>query len=101
MEKLSFLADKYFNQNLVTFIISVLGVILAKNYEVSCLMFICFALLVFAMFSLVITLCFYVVNYVARKYYKAKCYKMRYEYTKEQKEKGILKDACGEKIVMW
>lgn len=101
MENLSFLADKYFNQNLVTFIISVVGVIFAKIYEIDCLMYLCFALLIFALFSLVITLCFYVANYVSRKYYKAKCYKMRYEYTKEQKEKGTLKDSCGESIIKW
>ena len=101
MERLSFLADKYFNQNLVTFIVSVAGVILSKRFEIDCLMYLCFALLVFALFSLTITLCFYVGNYATRKYYKAKCYKLRYEYTKEQTAKGTLKEACGEKIIKW
>lgn len=80
METLAFLADKYFNQNLVTFIVSVAGVIFAKEYEIECLMLICFVLSFLALFSLIITLFFYAFEYGSKRYYKAKCYRLRYKY---------------------
>lgn len=67
MEKLSFLADKYFNQNLVCLIISYAGIFIA-NEKAICLQ--CASWIVFgiALISVVITTIFYTIEYCIRKW---------------------------------
>lgn len=74
---------KYFNQNLICFILSYLGVFFAYKYNICCLHYLCYGLLLVSMFSLFITIGAYTWEYLRRKAYKAKCHRTRYNYAKK------------------
>ena len=73
---------KYFNQNLICFILAYLGIFFANYYKICCLDYFCYGLLLVSMFSLFITIGAYTWEYLRRKAYKAKCHKVRYNYAK-------------------
>lgn len=68
MEKLSFLADKYFNQNLICLIISYVGVFLANIKKIECLQYASWIVFGIALISVVITTIFYTIEYCVRKW---------------------------------
>ena len=74
---------KYFNQNLICFIIAYLGAFFANKYGVCELTVICYGLLWISSISLFATLLAYAVEYCSKRYYKAKCHKIRYDYAKK------------------
>lgn len=74
---------KYFNQNLICFIIAYLGEFFASKYEVYELTVICNGLLWISAVSLFATLLAYAVEYCSKRYYKARCHKVRYNYAKK------------------
>lgn len=76
---LKVLGDKYFNQNLIYFIISYIGVFVASKNNICCLCYICYGLLMLTIFSLVLTISFYTWEYCCKKYYKSRKYKLDYE----------------------
>ena len=69
------LADKYFNQNLICFIMFYIGVIVACKYNICYLCYICYGLLILTTLSLILTLLFYTWEYYCKKYYKVQKYK--------------------------
>ena len=79
----SIFSGKYFNQNLICFILSYLGVFFAYKYNICCLHYLCYALLFISIISLFITISIYTWEYCRRKAYKAKCHKVRYNYAKK------------------
>ncbi len=74
---------KYFNQNLICFIIAYLGSFFAYKYEVCELAVICNGLLWISAVSLFATLIAYAGEYCTKRYYKAKCHRTRYNYAKK------------------
>ena len=69
----SIFSGKYFNQNLICFIVGYLGVFFAeKSKNSECLTLVCWVILIFSTVSLVITLCFYTIEYVLRSSQKQK-----------------------------
>ena len=81
----SIFSGKYFNQNLICFILGYLGVFFAEKSDNSeCLTRICWVVLIFSMVSLVITLSLYTLEYCSKKIAKAKSHKLRYELTKRK-----------------
>lgn len=80
---LSILTGKYFNQNLICFIIAYLGMFFANKYEVCELTVICNGLLWISTISLFATLSAYALEYCSKRYYKARCHKVRYDYAKK------------------
>ena len=99
---LSILTGKYFNQNLICFIIAYLGMFFANKYEVCELTVICNGLLWISTISLFATLSAYALEYCSKRYYKAKCHKIRYNYAKKIASGKILikvtKTKNGDKI---
>jgi predicted membrane protein len=79
---LSILTGKYFNQNLICFIIAYVGAFFANKYAVCELSVICTGLLWISTISLFATLFAYAFEYCSKRYYKAKCHKVRYNYVK-------------------
>ena len=62
---------KYFNQNLICFILSYLGVFFANYYNICCLDYFCYGLLLASICSLFVTIGVYTWEYLQRKAYKA------------------------------
>ncbi len=98
----SSLSDKYFNQNLICFIIGVLCAAGADYCNLHCLMWVSVMLSILSFCSLCFTICFYTIEYCRRKYYKSKCYKLRYIYIQDVvKNAQMAQNACGHKIIRW
>lgn len=68
MENLSFLADKYFNQNLICFIIGYVGIFFANIKEMECLQCASWVVFGIALISVIITTIFYTIEYCIRKW---------------------------------
>ena len=79
MESLSFLADKYFNQNLICLIIGYAGVVIASIKGLECLQCASWIIFGLALMSVVITLVFYTIEYCTRKWYKTQNHKLDYD----------------------
>ena len=79
----SIFSGKYFNQNLICFILSYLGVFFAKYYNICCLDYFCYGLLLVSICSLFVTIGVYTWEYLQRKAYKARCHEVRYNYAKK------------------
>ena len=91
----SIFSGKYFNQNLICFIVGYLGFFFAeKSKNSECLTLACWVILIFSTVSLVITLCFYTLEYCSKKLAKAKNHQLRHNYTKSKCEKNdcVIKD---------
>lgn len=69
MESLSFLADKYFNQNLICLIISYGGIVIADIKGLDCLQYASWVLFGLTLISVIITTIFYTIEYCIRKWY--------------------------------
>lgn len=82
------LAEKYFNQNLICFIVSYIGVFVASKYDICCLCYICYGLLMLTIFSLFLTISFYTWEYCSKKYYKHQKHRLDFEI-ESQKHKGL------------
>lgn len=91
------------NQNIICLIVSFVFLCYSKDnccchnwiYKWSSVLFI------ISFISVCISLVFYTFEYCRKKCIKARCHKLRYEYIKEQKEKGKINDANGGKIISW
>ena len=79
MENLSFLADKYFNQNLICLIIGYAGIVVASIKKIECLQCASWILFGLSLMSVVITLVFYTIEYCSRKWYKTQNHKLDYD----------------------
>ena len=95
----SIFSGKYFNQNLICFILGYLGVFFAEKSENSeCLTRASWVVLIFSMVSLVITLSCYTYEYCVRKREKAKSHKLRFTYTQGKCEE---KNCYIKEIISW
>lgn len=68
MENLSFLADKYFNQNLICLIISYSGVVVADLRGLDCLQCASWIIFGLTLIPVIITTIFYTIEYCVRKW---------------------------------
>ena len=96
----SIFSGKYFNQNLICLILAYLGVFFADRCDNGeCLIYVFRAFLLFAMSSMIVTLILYTYEYCVMKIVKAKCHKLRYEYSKKQCEESKISKLKN--IISW
>lgn len=84
---LKVLGDKFFNQNLICFIVSYIGVYIASEHQICCLCYICYGLLMLTTFSLFLTISLYTWEYCSKKYYKSRKHKL--DYRNELKKSNV------------